>query len=260
MIRNTAGQAWITTRLPTVAEIFEPTEVIRLCRAPDGTRFARQGSVPTTKSEAIAAKHWHRNLLPVLSYRSVIIVEGPQDLAALHALSIRLSNEGKYPLPAAHSIAIISAGATGSGGYASVIRLTAAAREMGLQTVGVVDGDTSAEAKQFIKDHKSDADALIRLPDNVAIESAIIHDVPDASVRQALSDVSAAANLPVISGLDSMRGKDLKDQAIGFIKKYAIHAAFIEALPFDDLPPLAKTVLEKAMLAARGQLTGSIQL
>jgi len=260
IIRSAAGQAWITTRLPSVAEIFEPDEVIRLGRALDGTRFAHQGSTPTTKSEAIAAKHWHRNLLPVFSYHSVIVVEGPQDLAALHALAIRLSNEGSDSLPAAHSVAIISAGATGSGGYANVMRLTAAAREMGLCTVGVVDGDTSPEAKIFLEGHANDADVVIRLPDNAAIESAIVHSVPDTSIRQALSDISTAVNLPAIPDLDRMPINELETQVIVFIKRNALHAAFIEALPFDNLPPLAKILLEKAVLAARDQLTGVIQL
>lgn len=260
MIRSKAGQAWITTRLPSVAEIFEPAEVIRLCRAPDGTRFARQGSAPTTKSEAIAAKHWHRNLLPVLNYRSVIVVEGPQDLAALHALAIRLSNEGKSPLPAAHSIAIISAGATGSGGYPNVMRLTAAAREMGLRAIGVVDGDTSTETQQFLKEHANDADAVVRLPDGAAIELAIVHGIPDTTIRQALSDVCAARNLPAIPKLHSMPIDELEKQAIRVIKDNTLHAAFIDALPFDDLAPLVKTLLENAVQAARGQLTGAIQL
>lgn len=260
IIRSTAGQAWITTRLPSVAEIFEPVEVIRLGRALDGTRFAYQGSTPTTKSEAIAAKHWHRNLLPVFSYHSVIVGEGPHDLSALHALAIRLCNEGGNCLPAAHSIAIISAGATGSGGYASVLRLTAAAREMGLCAVGVVDGDTSPETKAFLEGHADDANAVIRLPDNTAIEYAIVHDVPNPSIRQALSDVSTALKLPAIPNLNKMPTNELETQTIAFIKRNALHAAFVEALPFENLPPLAKILLEKAVLAAREQLTGVIQL
>lgn len=260
IIRRMAGQAWITTRLPSVAEIFEPSEVIRLSRAFDGTRTAHQGSPPTTKSEAIAAKHWHRNLLPVFSYHSVIVVEGPHDLAALHALAIRLCNEGDGCLPAAHSTAIISAGATGSGGYATVMRLTVAAREMGLRAIGVIDGDISPDAKKFLADHSNDADAIIRLPDNAAIEYAIVHDVPNPSICQALCDISTALNLPAIPNLNKMLTKELEDQAIAFIKKNALHAAFIEALPFEALPSLAKQVLEKAVLAAREQLSGVIQL
>jgi len=260
IIRSTAGQTWITTRLPSVAEIFEPVEVIRLHRALDGTRSAYQGNTPTTKSEAIAAKHWYRNLLPVLSYHSVIVVEGPHDFSTLHALAIRLCNEGGKCLPATHSIAIISAGATGSGGYSSVLRLTAAAKEMGLYAVGLVDGDTSPGVKEFVESNSDNADVVIRLPDSVAIEYAIVHDVPDSTIRQALSDTTTALQLPPIQRLDEIPAKELEAQTITYIKKNMLHAAFIEALPFENLPLLANTILEKAVLAAREQLTGFIQL
>jgi hypothetical protein len=260
IIRGTAGQAWIATRLSSVAEIFEPNEVIRLSRALDGTRSAHQGNAPTTKSEAIAARHWRRNLLPTLAYHSVIVVEGPHDLAALQALAIRLCTEGGNCLPAAHSTIIISAGATGSGGYSSVLRLTAAARDMGLCAIGVVDGDTAPEALAYIADHAGDANAIIRLPDTRAIEYAIVHDVPADPVRQALNDVSAAMGLPAIPNLGALTGRPLESQTITFIKKNMLHAAFIDALPFEVIAPLAKTLLEKAMLAAREQLNGVIQL
>ncbi len=259
-IRRAAGQAWITTRLSSVAEIFEPNEVIRLNRALNGTRSVHQGKTPASKSEAIAARHWRRNLLPTLTYHSVIVVEGPHDLAALHALAIRLCTEGGNCLPAAHSTAIISAGATGGGGYSSVLRITAAAREMGLCAIGIVDGDTDAGAKTFVASHTGDANAIVRLPDTRAIEYAIVHDVPSASIRQALIDVSKAMNLPAIPNLGALTGNELESQAIRFIKDNTLHAAFIDALPFSDIAPLAKTLLEKSMQAAREQLNGAIQL
>lgn len=128
-----------------MAEIFESKQVVRLGRARDGSRFACQFRSPTTKSEAIVLKHWHRNLLPALSYRSVIVVEGPHDFAALHALAIRLFKEIGEFLPATRGVCIISAGATGDGGYMNVLRLANAARQMGLRAVGVVDGDTNED-------------------------------------------------------------------------------------------------------------------
>lgn len=260
IIRSIAGQAWIVTRLSSIAEIFEPNEVIRLNRALDGTRSAHQGNAPTTKSEAIAAKHWRRNLLPTFTYHSVIVVEGPHDLAALHALAIRLCTEGGICLPAAHSTTIISAGATGGGGYSSVLRITAVAKAMGLCAIGIVDGDTRPEAVAYLTGHTGDANAIIRLPDTRAIEYAIVHDVPADSIRQALNDVSEAMSLPAIPNLPALTGNALESQAMTFIKRNALHAAFIEALPFVDLAPLAKTLLEKAMLAAKEQLNGVIRL
>jgi hypothetical protein len=260
VIRSIAGQAWIATRLPSVAEIFEPNEVIRLCRALDGTRSAHQGTTPTTKSEAIAARHWRRNLVPTFTYHSVIVVEGPHDLAALHSLAIRLCTEGGVCLPAGHSAAIISAGATGGGGYSAVLRLTALAKEMGLCAVGVVDGDTDAGARAFVTAHTGDANAVIRYPDSRAIEYAIVHGVPVASIRQALVDVSSAMGLTAPAGLAGLAGTALESQAIKFIKDNTIHAAFVDALPFSDIAPMAKTLLEKAVMAAREQLSGMIQL
>ena len=64
VIRRSAGQAWVTTRISAVAEVFVPQEVVRLGRDTDGARFVRQGKHPETKAENVAAKHWHRNLLP----------------------------------------------------------------------------------------------------------------------------------------------------------------------------------------------------
>jgi hypothetical protein len=260
IIRSIAGQAWIATRFSSIAEIFEPNEVIRLNRALDGTRSAHQGTAPTTKSEAIAAKHWGRNLLPTFTYHSVIVVEGPHDLAALHAVAIRLCTEGDICLPAAHSTTIISAGATGGGGYSSVLRITAVARAMGLCAIGIVDGDTAPEAVAYLAGHTGDANAIIRLPDTRAIEYAIVHGVPDDSVRQALTDISGAMSLPAIPNLPALTGNALESQAMTFIKRHALHAEFIDALPFAALAPLAKMLLEKAMLAAKEQLNGVVQL
>lgn len=261
VMRRLAGQVWVTTRLHSVAEIFEPKEVIRLGRARDGSRFACQFRSPTTKSEAIVLKHWHRNLLPALSYRSVIVVEGPHDFAALHALAIRLFKESGELLPATRGVCIISAGATGDGGYMNVLRLANAARQMGLRAVGVVDGDISDDAQQFLHSNLSLADAVVRLPDRTAIEAALVRDVSEPALRQALSDVAGSANLEPPPGLDELSGKELEKKAITFIKKYSLHAAFVEALPATDLPFLAVQLLRCAVEAAAGEvLSGIIQL
>ena len=131
---------------------------------------------------------------------------------------------------------------------------------MGLYAVGLVDGDTSSGVKEFVESHSDNADVVIRLPDGVAIEYAIVHDVPDSVIRQALSDTTTALQLPPIQRLDEIPANELETQTITYIKKNMLHAAFIEALPFENLPPLANTILEKAVLAAREQLTGFIQL
>ena len=238
-IRRSSGQAWVTTRTSAVAEVFEPQEVIRLGRNATGARFARQGKQPKTKAENVVAKHWHRILLPALSYRSVVVVEGPNDFAALHNLALRLSEDVGLALPATKGVALINAGSGGSGGYAAILKLAGAARDIGLLAVGVVDGDMRDEAKLHLKNHGALPDAVIRLPDGFAIEAAIVDSLPDEVLRQALSDVAAAAGIAEPLNLDQLSGSQLADKAIPFIKKNSLHGPFIDSLPAKNLPPQA---------------------
>ena len=259
-IRRAGGQVWVTTRMPSVAEVFEPQEVIRLGRDVNGVTTAYQGRRPSSKSESVAAKHWHRNLLPALTSRSVVVVEGPNDFAALHSLALRLAKEQDEPLPATQGVSMISAGFTGSGGYPSVLRLAASAREIGLRSVAVVDGDVAPDAKDFLEDNKGLADAVIRLPERAAIEVALLHDLADDVVKQALRDAAYSAGLSTPADLDQLSDRQLKREAVSFIKRNSLHAQFVEALAPENLPSLAIQVLTEAIRAATGQSSGVIQL
>lgn len=260
VIRRSAGQAWVTTRVPSVAEVFEPQEVVRLGRDSDGTRISRQGRQPTTKAQAVAAKHWHRNLLPALSYKSVVVVEGPNDFAALHTLALRLSKEQDRPLPATLSVSIINAGSGGSGGYANVLKLAGEARQMGLRTVGAVDGDTGKDAQQHLRTYGHLPDAVVRLPDRVAIEAAIVTGLPDNVLKDAIKEIGSAAGLAEPQNIDQLSESEVARAAISFIKGNSLHGPFIDALPPTHLPPLAVEFLEKAIEVAAGTATGVIQL
>ena len=259
-IRKDGGQVWVTTRIPSVAEVFEPQEVIRLGRDAGGLMSAYQGRRPTSKSESVAAKHWHRNLLPALTFRSVVVVEGPNDFAALHSLALRLAKERDEPLPATQGVSIISAGFTGSGGYPSVLRLAASAKDIGLRSVAVVDGDPAQDAKDFLEKNKSLADTVIRLPERAAVEAAILRDLADDVIKQALSDAAYSAGLATPGSLDQLSDGQLNRAAVSFIKGNSLHAQFVEALAPENLPPLAIQVLTEAILAATGQSSGVIQL
>ena len=260
VIRRSAGQAWVTTRVPAVAEVFDPQEVVRLGRDAGGTRFLRQGRQPTTKAENIQAKHWHRSLLPSLSYRSVLVVEGPNDFAALHNLALRLSEEQGLALPATQRVSIVNAGSGGSGGYANVLKLAGAARDIGLRGVGVVDGDTRGEAQQHLQTYGALPDAIVRLPDGVAIEAAIVNGVPDDVMRQALRDIAAAASLAEPQNLDQLTEAQLADAAIPFIKNNSLQGPFIDSLPSTNLPILAVRLLKTAVKVAAGTQSGLVQL
>ena len=260
VIRKTAGQAWVTTRVPAVAEVFDSKEVVRLGRKAGGARFVRQGRQPTTKAENVAAKHWHRSLIPALSYRSVIVVEGPNDFAALHNLALRLSEEQGLSLPATWGIAIVSAGTGGSGGYAGVLKLAGVARDIGLRAVAVIDGDTNTEALQHLQIHGDRADAVVRLPNDVAIEAAIVNGLPDQVLRQALKDIAMAANLSEPQDLELLAGSQIARAAVRFIKRNSLHGPLIDSLPPAHLPTLAVRLLKKAIAVASESQTGLIQI
>ena len=263
MIRKSAGQAWITTRLPAVAEVFESQEVVRLGRDASGTRFACQGKEPATKMERVTSKHWHRNLIPALTYRSVVVVEGPDDFAALHNLALRMFDEQCVPLPAARSVAIINAGAGGSGGYSNVLKLAGAARQIGLRSVAALDGDTQPSAVKHLQNYRQLPDAIVRLPDRMAIEAAIVDGIPDEVLIQVLSDISEAADLADshdLIQLLKLTEKDLNKRTIKFIKDNSLHGLFVDALPSENLPALAVQYLNKLVEIAIGTHTGLIQV
>ena len=259
-MRKSAGQAWVTTRVPSVAEVFEPQEVVRLGRDVAGGKFVRQGKQPSSKIESLAAKHWHRNLLPALSYRSVVVVEGPNDFAVFHALAIRLAHEQDRPLPATQGVSIISAGATGSGGYANVMRLAGAAKDIGVHSIAIIDGDKDAGAKKFVDDNIGLPNALIRLPEGAAIEVAILEGIEDELIRDAFREAALSAGITLPPNLGQITGSHLTATVISIMKNNSLHAQFVEALPSENLPPLATKVLFEALQKATTLSMGVTQL
>ena len=260
MIRRYAGQAWVTTRVPAVAEVFEPKEVVRLGRDEHDARFACQGKQPANTGESAISKHWHRNLIPALSYRSVVVVEGPNDFAALHNLALRMFNEQGVPLPATRGVAIINSGVGGSGGYPNVLKLAGAAKQIGLRAVGAIDGDTDDAAQDYLQRYGTLPDAVVRLPDRIAIEAAIVNGIPDDVLRQAIRDIAAAVGLTEPWDLAQPADTRLAKKAMRFIKHNSLHGLFIDALPLENLPALAVQYLKKLVEVAVGTHTGLIQL
>lgn len=260
IIRRNAGQAWVTTRVPAVAEVFEPQQVVRLGRNAGGVRFVCQGQQPANKVEFVTAKHWHRNLIPALSYRSVVIVEGPDDFAALHNLALRTFEEQGVPLPAARGVAFVNAGAGGSGGYPNVLKLAGAAKKIGLRAVGAVDGDIRPDVQEYLNQYGNLADVIVRLPDKIAIEAAIINGIPDETLKQVIKDITVAVDLTEPRDFAQLTDTRLTKQAMRFIKDNSLHGLFIDALPSENLPSLAIHYLEELVEAATGNQTGLIQI
>ncbi len=256
---ETASQVWVTTRIPAVAEVFQPQEVLRLGKGKAGKRTLHSGTHAIKPEEAAMYKHWHRNLLPALTYRSVIIVEGPHDFVALHTLALRLHEERGTALPATHKIAIVSAGASGDGGYATVMKLARQAKSMGLFAVGAVDGDSDPASLKYIETNLEMADSVVRLPRRFAIEKALVHDIPDSVLMSVVQDLENAVNMEN-TNVQPSDGGDIHKKAMALLKKESLHGPFIDLLPAEHLPPLACRYLGTLVGAARGDSAGLIQL
>ncbi|MGE3598997.1 MAG: hypothetical protein AB7N70_25955, partial [Dehalococcoidia bacterium] len=102
---------------------------------------------------------------------------------------------------------------------------------------------------------------VIRLPERVAIEKALVEGVGDEAIRDALVEAAAASNVPPPRGLGEAQGVDLRRKAIEYLKSSGgLHVPFLDALAYEDLPPLACRLLETAVSAAVERRQGHFQL
>lgn len=262
-LRRSASQVWLSTRRPQVAEVFPPSELIRLARQKGAVRSVHYGRAPKTKAELLAARHWHLQLLPAMASRAVVIVEGPHDRAALTALARRLHDQEDVPLPAASGVTLVDAAAAdGAGGLTAIPRLAETAKNLGFWVISILDHDgDDARALAEVTENVKCADAVVRLPKGCAIELALLQGVDDAVIRAALKELRGAFGVPLPPDIDTLAPPKLIRLARDAIKHGpGYHAQFIDALPPGTHPPLARRLLETALNAANGNADGLIQL
>jgi hypothetical protein len=263
-LRRAVGQLWLSSRRSHAVEAFLPEEIVRLARErPSGRRKVFYGRAPKTKAERLAARHLTLQLLPSMASRAVLVLEGPHDRAAFSALAQRLFEGEGVPLPAARGIGMIDAGAgDSSGGSSAVPRLAAAARDLGLRAVALIDHDRAVEQVQReLEANLKCADAVVRLPEGCAIERALLSGLSDDAIKGALRDVGAAFDALVPPNLDDLSSEKLHAAAVKALKdRGGVHAQFIQALPAGQLPPLARRALQEGIAAATGATSGLVQL
>jgi putative ATP-dependent endonuclease of the OLD family len=243
-------------------EVFPPNELLRVVKTPAGGRAIYHGRLPVTREERIALRHRSIQLLPAMTSRAVVILEGPYDRAAWAELASRLFYEENRPLPSAHRVSIIDAGSIdGSGGASAIPRLAAAAGEVGLRSVAVLDHDRpSIQTEKEVKENLSCADAVVRLPVGHAIELALLTGLPEELIKRTLTDLSKAFGVGLPANLETLTDKPLLTAARTFLKQGGgLHGQFVAALPAGILPPVARlamlTAVDVAVKAATGALT-----
>lgn len=252
LLRRESGQVWLSTRRPETARSFEASELVRLTRAPGGDsprRRVHYGEAPATRAERVAARELHRQILPAMTARGVIVVEGAHDAAAYAAIADRVETDTVDALPPeAYGVRMID-----GGGVTQVPHVAHVCRTLGFRVVALVDYDNDeTTAASRLADLQAAADAVVRLPRGTAIEAAVLDGVPDADVVTALSDLNATYHLSLPAGWQSFTEGDLRREAIKALKSNnGLHAQFIYALP-GTLPVLAGTALRTALECCRG--------
>ncbi len=251
-LRGGAHQVWLTTRRPDVARAFETSELIRLTRH-TGDRRVHQVAPPIDRKEAGVHRHVQGQLLPALTATTVAVSEGRHDLSALSAAD-RRRVPPDLPL-AAHGVRLISADAGSGGGTTQIPLVANLAKQLGYRVVALVDGDPAKHADEVLSIIENACDALVRLPDSMAIERAITAGATAGQIR------SASAVFLEYGQPDPTNGKadaDVPDAVMKMLHSKGLHEQFLGALVDEtgSLPPILGNALAGVALTSSPRYPG----
>ncbi len=223
-IKSHAAQVWLTTRRSEAARAFEVSELVRLTRR-DGTRLTSRVAAPTDKKEVAAHRRIQSQLLPALTATTVAVVEGRHDLTTFSAADRRT---GAPTLPlSAHGVRLISADNGAGGGGSQIARVAMLAKSLGFRVVALIDGDPAKKSDDVVAAIEAACDFVVRLPDGMAIERAILAGAMPTDLR------AAASVLPEFGQQDPTVGKgddDLADAVMHALHSNGLHEPFLSAL------------------------------
>jgi len=251
-LKSASDQVWLTTRRAEVARAFQVEDLVRLTRH-GGVRAHHQVPPPANKKEVAVQRHVQSQLLPALTASTVGIVEGRHDLATYSAAD-RMSQATILPL-AAHGIRLITADNGDGGGTSQIPRVATLAKALGFRVVALVDNDPAKKSSELISEIEEACDALVRLPETMAIERALLAGADATHLR------TAAAVLPAFGQPDPTLGKT-DDQLVATLTqtlhKNGLHEAFLSALVNESsgLPPVLQDALHQVAVAGESDYSG----
>jgi hypothetical protein len=238
-----ADQCIVSTRRASALQSFELSELARLTIR-NGKTALHRGSKPATRSERIAIRHLGLQILPAVASETVMIVEGHHDFAALDALQ-RRRDIGAPQLAGAQISLIHAAAADGSGGDGAIPRLAALAKQFGFHVIGVIDGDLGNEVQT--ERIKSAGDAVIRLPDGMAIERLLVEELDAAELREIIN----LLEIPTRADLLALDDEELRAGFTKDLKRHGLHAQLVDALNTDQIPSTALRLFGKVVELAK---------
>lgn len=239
-LKTHASQVWLTTRRPETARAFEVPELVRVSRR-GGVRLTSRAATPSDKKEVAAQRHVQGQLLPALTATTVVVVEGRHDLTTLAAAE-RRAVAPRLPL-SAHGARLVSADNGEGGGGSQIPRIAVLAKSLGFRVVALIDGDPEKKSAEVVADIQAACDAVVRLPERMAIERAILAGASSSDLR------AAAAVLTEFGQQDPTDGQvddQLGDLIMRSLHKSGLHEPFLVALTesTSTLPPVLGDALD----------------
>lgn len=251
VIRDSSGQSWLTTRRPEAARAFDLQEIIRLSLAPAGRSAHSVGPISDRKVRT-ALRHLQTQLLPAATARTVVVVEGPHDVAAYAAVD-RLGRGATGSL-ASHGCRLVSADNGHGGGTTQIPRVGWLARQLGFRVVALVDND-SGLADGRMDAIRDNSDVVVRLAPGMALEDAVLAGYSDPALR------AAAALLTEFGIPDPSLGAtdeaEVRSRLRAVLHKQSLHEPVVESLSSSEgLPPTMVMLLDLVRQAADPRYSG----
>lgn len=242
-LRRRAGQLWLTTRQPEVPRAFEATELLRLTRGTNRRQAFRLSESPDRK-ERVRRRHLFTLLGPAMTARTVALLEGPHDMETYTTVSQRqFRDESKAPVSAFGMRLVPASAGGGEGGKQELPKIARLAAELGLAVRIVLDHDKPGTDQDLIDELCAIAEMVVRLPEGVAAERAILAGLSFEEIRGALASINDDHELEL--DVESIDDNDLAERCVLALKnKGGLHRPFIDALPTGTTPPLAASVLK----------------
>jgi putative ATP-dependent endonuclease of OLD family len=185
-----------------------------------------------------------------MSARTVVLVEGPHDMETYTTVSRRqLRDENTAPLSAFGMRLIPASAGGGEGGKQELRKIAKLAAELGFAVRIVLDHDKPGTDQDLIDELCEIAEMVVRLPERVAVERAIVDGLLSKELREALVSLNDDHDLKLDVGL--VDDSELAEKCVWALKqKGGLHRPFIEALPAGTTPPLAAAVLKQSKASA----------
>ena len=251
-IKDSSSQVWLTTRRSEVARAFDVSELVRLTRR-EGSRLASRASTPTNKKEVAAQRHVHTQLLPALTATTVAVVEGRHDLTTLMAADRRAGP--RLPL-SAHGVRLITADVGDGGGGSQIPRVAVLAKSLGFRVVALIDNDPEKKSGGIVAEIRAACDVVVRLPERMAIERAILAGSTPRDLRAAASVISELGQQDPVANKDDVQ---VVEAIMRSLHKNGLHEPFLAALldaTSSRLPPVLGDAIEAVALAGALDYSG----